>query len=92
MMNAFYNISLDYDYINANYHMKNDMKNKKYNFGEKFDYAYALTTHLSQGSEYNNVVYIEEYLSKEINNNLHYTGATRAKQNLIYVKQKRKYW
>ena len=60
--------------------------------GEFFDYAYALTTHLSQGGEYNNVMYIEEFLQQQIQKQLNYTGITRAKNKLIYVKKKKKIW
>ena len=53
----------------------------------------ALTTHMSQGSEFNRGMYFEEYLNKNINRNLHYVGITRFKQHCIYVKKRpRRYW
>ena len=54
--------------------------------------AYAITTHMSQGSQYPNGAYIEEYLSPDINKNLNYTGITRFSNFLIYVKKKKKYY
>ena len=67
------------------------MHGRKYSVGELFEYAYALTTHVSQGSEYNNMIYIEEFMRPQIQNQLNYTGITRAKHGLIYMKKKNKY-
>ena len=55
-------------------------------------YAYALTTHLSQGGEYPTGIYYEEYLRSDIQNQLNYTGITRFKQYLVYCKKTRKYY
>jgi ATP-dependent exoDNAse (exonuclease V) alpha subunit len=76
----------------APYDMKDKFKYNKYSFGEKFELAYAITTHLSQGSQYCNGIYMEEYLRPDINNNLNYTGITRFSNSLIYVKKKRKFY
>jgi len=55
----------------------------------EFDYGYAITCHKSQGSEFNKVIVLEEYLKGE-NREDHirwlYTAATRAAQKLIIVK------
>ena len=32
--------------------------------GEKFEFGYAITTHLSQGSEANRGIYIDEWMGK----------------------------
>ena len=45
------------------------MKNSPYSFGNKFEFGYAITTHMSQGSEFNNGIYFEEFLNRNINNN-----------------------
>lgn len=45
------------------------------------DYGYAITTHKSQGSEYQNVCYILEKFDKP----LVYTGASRAKKKLKII-------
>lgn len=56
---------------------------------EEFDYGYAITCHKSQGSEFNKVIVLEEFLKSEKRED-HikwlYTAATRAAQKLIVVK------
>lgn len=88
----FIDISCDYDYFTAPYEMKQSIKNNKYNMGEKFEFAYCSTTHLAQGSQYANGIYFQEYLNKDVNNKLDYTGITRFSNSLIIVKKKRKYY
>ena len=55
----------------------------------EFDYAYAITCHKAQGSEYNKVLVFEEFMKGD-NQESHarwlYTAATRAKSKLIIVK------
>src|SRR5699024_9592667 len=52
-------------------------------------FAHALTVHKSQGSEWNNVVYVVQASDMKINSgtNLPYTAITRAKNNIdiVYV-------
>lgn len=90
---VFYNVPVDYEYFIAPFNRKNEIKagHNKWGFGELFDFSYALTTHLSQGAEYPNLVYFEEFLRYDLQCQLNYTGITRAKQGLIYVKKKNKY-
>ncbi len=55
----------------------------------EFDYAYAITCHKAQGSEYNKVLVFEEYMkgdNKESHSRWLYTAATRAIDKLIIVK------
>lgn len=51
------------------------------------EYAYCLTTHLSQGSEYPSVLYDSRDMFGDVTlrKQLSYTGITRAKKLLIYV-------
>lgn len=55
----------------------------------KFDYAYAITCHASQGSEWDHVVVIDDSWDDQQNPNFRsewrYTAATRAKEKLIWV-------
>lgn len=53
----------------------------------EFDYAYAITVHKSQGSEYNKVVLFNEYLSNDTEQwqRWLYTGVTRASKKLVVV-------
>ena len=87
---AFINLDADYRYLLADHKTRNDLKNSKYSFGDKFEFGYAITTHMSQGSEFDNGIYIEEYLRKDINNRLHYVGLTRFKRICVYVKHRPK--
>jgi len=89
---SFRNISCDYQYFSAPYNLRERYKYNKYNKTEKFEYAYCITTHISQGSQYANGIYVEEYLNPSINRNLNYTGITRFSNFVIYVKQKKKYY
>lgn len=81
----FDDIKCDYDYFTAPRAQKEFLKNSKYSTGNKFEYAYAITTHLAQGAQYSNGIYISEYLNKDIQRNLNFTGVTRFKNYMIYV-------
>jgi exodeoxyribonuclease-5 len=85
MEDSFEQLSVDYKYLKA------DFKDKK-EFGftelEKFEYAYAITAHLSQGSEYPNVLFMDEkFHDEETTKRLRYTAVTRARESVTYVKQ-----
>ena len=55
LLNAYFpNLNCDYKYFTASMDMKPFIKNDKYSKGEKFEFAYAITTHLSQGAQYPN--------------------------------------
>lgn len=89
---SFTNLDVDYNYFTAPFNMRPVIKNNKYSLGEKMEFAYGLTTHLSQGSEWSSGIYIQEYLNKDINNNLNYVGMTRFRDYLIYVLPKKKFY
>lgn len=92
-MNTYFkDISCDYNYLISDHKQKQLLKNNKYNQGEKFEFAYAITCHMSQGAQFNNGIYLEEFLGKDIQNNLNYTGITRFSNSMIYVKKKRRYY
>lgn len=89
----FPNIKCDYNYFTAERSQKEFIKNSRYSIGEKFEYAYAKTTHLCQGSQYYNGIYISEYLHKDIQRQLDFTATTRFINYMIYVlKKRRKYY
>lgn len=88
----FTNIDVNYKYLNSSYAEKEQLKTNPYLRGERFEYAYASTVHLAQGSEYSSGIYFEEFLNKNIQCVLNYTAITRFYDKLIYVKQKRKFW
>ena len=58
--------------------------------GEFFEYAYALSVHLSQGSEYDKGIILEEFLRPQIQKQLIYTAITRFKKSLIILKHNTK--
>lgn len=87
----FNDIKCDYEYFTAPRAKKEMIKNSKFSVGDKFEYAYTITTHLAQGAQYSNGIYISEYLSKDIQRNLNFTGVTRFKNYMIYVLPPRKY-
>lgn len=89
----FKDLTCDYEYLMANHEQKKILKNSKYGQGEKMEFAYCITCHMSQGAQFNNGIYLEEFLNKDIQNNLNYTGITRFSNSMIYVKKKiRKYY
>ena len=88
----FRRIACDYKYLMATPNERQKIKTDKYSRGEKFEYAYAITAHISQGSEWNRGIYLEEYLSPEVNTRLSYVGITRFRDRCIFVKRKRKYY
>lgn len=89
---SFKGLQCDYNYFIAPHSKRQLLKNNKYSIGEKFEYAYAVTTHSAQGSQYANGIYFEEYLSKEVNSRLNFVGLTRFTNSVIYVKRKPKYY
>lgn len=89
---TFVNLDIDYEYFIAPFWKKNEMKMRKWAQGYKFDYAYCITTHLSQGGQFPNVIYFEEYMHQDIQNKINYTAITRATNSLIYVKRKKKFF
>lgn len=84
MDDEFENLKIDAKYILSDY-------NKRKNYGisnfEKFEYAYCVTTHISQGSQYNRVLFFDEPFSdKETTKKLRYTAITRAIDNVTIVR------
>ena len=87
---VFPKIEINYQYFCADYKTRQKIKEVptyKAEAGTFLEFGYSITTHLSQGSEYPNGIYIEEYLNNNINKNLHYTAITRFRNHLIYVKR-----
>lgn len=54
-----------------------------------FEYAYCVTVHKAQGSEYNKVLVLEEYLKGNEHKRWLYTACTRAAEKLVIVKNYR---
>lgn len=57
----------------------------------KFEFGYAITTHMSQGNQYKNGIYIEQLFNDpSMQYKLNYTGITRFIDHCIYVLPQRK--
>ena len=87
---VFPNLEINYEYFCSDYKTRQKLKEVptyKSEAGTFLEFGYSITTHLSQGSEYPNGIYVEEYLNKDINRNLNYTAITRFRNHLIYVKR-----
>jgi len=81
----FYDVHCDYEYFTANSNMRQQLKNNPYNRGSKFEFADAITTHLSQGAQYPQGIYFKEYFRRDLQRNLDYTGVTRFSNFVIVV-------
>ena len=89
---VFKNVQCDYKYLLASHKERLIIKNNRYNRSEKFEYGYALTTHMAQGSQYSNGIYISEYMGKEMQPHIDYTGPTRFINGMIYVIKGKRYF
>ena len=84
MTDSFDNIELDRKFISLSYEDKKEYGISKYN---KFDYGYVITAHKSQGSEADNVLFIDEnFWDKELSKKMRYTAVSRARKSITYVK------
>lgn len=85
----FERLKCDFKYFISDYRTRREMKSmmsNRYSSGlEKFEFGYAITTHISQGSQYFTGIYLEEHLHRDIQRNLNYTGITRFRNSCIYV-------
>jgi hypothetical protein len=93
MTETFKALDVDYKYFVADH--ANRMKMKSINVinpHERFEYAYAITTHVSQGSQFDSGIYMQEYFPSH-SNNLNYTGISRFREKALYVvPDQKKYW
>ena len=79
----FRKLHVDADYIKSTHE---EQKNTRRLKNEKMEYSYAITVHLSQGSEYNRVLYIDDFFgSEELTRKARYTAITRAIDSITIV-------
>ena len=52
---------------------------------DKFTFGYAITAYKSQGSEFQSVIYYDEFMNKATFNKSRYVGVTRAVDQLIFA-------
>ena len=81
-------ISMDTEYLKLKCYETNDYGISKSN---KFEYAYAITAHLSQGSEWPSVLFLDgKFQDYETTKKLRYTAITRASEKIHIVIQTRR--
>lgn len=84
----FRHLNIDLDALNA---IPGSKDNLSYKIGsEMFEYAYAITVHLSQGSQYSNVLFLYDTNNRhniEYDTAIKYTAITRAVDSLIFCKE-----
>lgn len=80
---VFPNVVMDMNYISQDYHGRSAIGLTKY---VKFEYGNIITSHLSQGSEYNRVLYLDEpFGSADLRRKLRYTAISRAAKSIDIV-------
>lgn len=73
---VFYSVQLDTRYIKMNYEDRKLYGISRY---EKFEYGYAITCHASQGSQYNSVLFLNQWFhDADLTRKIQYTAITRA--------------
>lgn len=85
---TFRDISCNYQYFVSDSGRKNRLRvpgAARLDLGNLFDFGYVITTHMSQGSQYRNGIFIEEDKFHEDQNKLNYTGITRFMNHCTYV-------
>ena len=84
MDSEFEDLLVDSKYIVSDYETRKNYGITKY---EKFEYAYCISTHISQGSEYSRVLFLDEpFHDQEMSKKLRYTAITRAKESITIVR------
>lgn len=84
---TFKDIELDPNYMFMSYQQKKAVPYSQFDLSNKFEIGYAITVHLSQGSQFDNVLLFDEPLGdKQFHRSLLYTGITRAVKGLVIVK------
>lgn len=81
--NYFEKLTIDFPYLFEKWENK-DNKRSYYN---RFEFAHAITCHISQGSQFNKVLlYNERFGDRQTYNKWLYTGITRAVNGLVLAK------
>lgn len=86
--NKFYSLFMDYKLFNEGKQTINNENWMNFRGMPKpllFDYAYCITCHKSQGSEFDKVLVFDEYMKGTDHARWLYTAITRAKKKLIIV-------
>lgn len=84
---CFTNIRTNYKHMISDNKTRLSIRNNRYETGNMFEYGYAITSHVAQGSEWDKVLYIEEYVHPSIQRALNIVGASRARKQLVYARR-----
>ena len=89
MDSEFEGLHIDTKYIVSDYEARKNFGLTKF---EKFEYAYCISTHISQGSQYNRVLFLDEpFYDIETTKKLRYTAITRAIDKITIVRSEKSY-
>ena len=89
MDSEFEGLHIDTKYIVSDYEARKNFGLTKF---EKFEYAYCISTHISQGSQYNRVLFLDEpFYDAETTKKLRYTAITRAIDKITIVRSAKSY-
>lgn len=84
---SFKKLAISYKYLKMDWKERKEVSWVDFKDQELFEYAYAITVHLSQGSEYNHVFFMDEkFGDSDMTKKLRYTAVTRAKKSITWVK------
>ena len=90
---TFRNLECDFRYLVSDTETRKQIKKQRgLRYGNKFEYAYAITTHLSQGSQYEKGMYYLEHMKPSESRNLDYTAITRFSKYCTVIIPTRKYY
>lgn len=82
----------NYKHMISDHQIRTAIKDSPFSKGQMFEFAYAITCHIAQGSQFDKVIYIEEFLHESLQPRLNLVGATRATKQLIYVNMANSSW
>lgn len=87
MEKSFRKLTLDFAYMGADHSIRKDYEKAFKKDIEFFEYAYAITVHLAQGSEYPRVLYVDDEMgNSDTLKRLRYTAITRARESITWIK------
>lgn len=88
LKSSYKNVKIDYDHLYSSPTTEMDLEEESfYDFTlDKFEWANAITVHSSQGSQWDNVLYLDERMggNEDFHKKLMYTAITRAVNSITF--------
>ena len=88
LKSSYKNVKVDYDHLYSSPTTEMDLEEESfYDFTlDKFEWANAITVHSSQGSQWDNVLYLDERMggTEDFHKKLMYTAITRAVNSITF--------